>query len=136
MVGHDIQHEAHAFRLQRFNKLVELFRSADLRIDLGGIGDVISVRAPRSGLENRGSIEVGDTKVVKIIHKTDCVRESEVSIELQTIRSYRNSHDAFWSSGMAGTSTLMNKFLPQPTKCSTHSRATGSLATAFSSHAG
>ena len=118
------------------NKLIEFFGRTQFGIDLSGVDDVVTVHAAWARFQNGRSIKVGDAEIRQVIDDSNCINKSEIAIELQPICRDRNSHDTFRSSGNAGGSILTERFRPKATKCSTHSRAIGSLANARLSQAG
>src|SRR4051812_652772 len=86
MIRYDIEQEPHSSFVKRLAELVELFGRAYLRIDLRRIRDVIAVRTARLCFEYWGRVQVGDSQPIKIVDDFQCVRESEITVELNTIR--------------------------------------------------
>jgi hypothetical protein len=62
VVGHEIEHEAHAARPQRIGEAHEIVPGADLGVDRIVIGDVVTVLAARPRLQERRGIDVADAE--------------------------------------------------------------------------
>ena len=69
MVGHDVDHQAHAPLLQAFGKRGEFFLRADFRIETGVVGDVVAVHAAGVSHQKGRGIAVADPEIVEILHK-------------------------------------------------------------------
>ena len=89
MVGHDIQHLAHAVILEFTHQLLQLFIAADFRIELVVVSNVITMLASGSGLEDGRRINVRDAQRVQISHKAARILKAKAGIKLQAIRGER-----------------------------------------------
>src|SRR5882762_11377381 len=95
VVGDDVQDKAHAVCAYRIAQFVELFDGADFRIELCRVRDVVSMHAARPGLQDRRSVKIADSQLMKIIDDSTCIREAKLPVELQPVCRYRNPHAAF-----------------------------------------
>ena len=65
MIGHNVDEQTHAVRVELFQQLLELQRGSERWIEPGRVDDVVAVRAPRRRRENRRDVEGFDAKIVK-----------------------------------------------------------------------
>ena len=89
MIGHDIQHLAHAIILELVHQLLQLSIAPYLRIYLIVICDVITVLAAGLGLQDWRGINVRDTQRVQISNKAARILKAKAGIKLQAIRGER-----------------------------------------------
>ena len=83
---------------------------------MGGIDYIVTVRAAGPRFQNRRSVKVRDTEIVQVIDDFDCIRKSELAIELKPVGRDRNPHDTFRKPDNAGVSTFTDRFWPNATK--------------------
>ena len=85
VVGHDVDHQAHAALLQAFGEFGELFLRADFGIEAGVVGDVVAVHAAGMGHQERRGVAVGDSQIVQIGDDRGGLGKGKTLIELKTI---------------------------------------------------
>ncbi len=89
VVGHNIQHLAHAVILELIYQLLQLFIAADFRIELVVVSNVITMLAAGSGLEDGRGINVRDAQRMQISDKTARILKAKAGVKLQAIRGER-----------------------------------------------
>ncbi len=67
------------------------FTSSQLFVYRVVVDDVVAVFAAWSGLQIRGTIEVGDPELLQIIRNTSSIVEAEFAMQLYPIGSSRNT---------------------------------------------
>ena len=68
MVWHEIQDQPEIVLPQRGAQPLESGFAAELRIELGVVGDVIAMRAALAGAHERRGVEMGDAERLQIRH--------------------------------------------------------------------
>jgi hypothetical protein len=89
MVGNKIQHLAHTIILEFADQFLQLFITADLRIQLVVVSNVIAVRAASPRLKNGRRINVGDAESMQVSGQPSRVLKAKARMELQAIRGKR-----------------------------------------------
>src|SRR5271155_4495326 len=90
VIGDDIKNQTHLMFVESNYKTVEVFRSADLRIERVVVDDVVSVHAARSSPEARRNVTVADAERGKIWNDRLGLCKSKIVIQLQAIGCARN----------------------------------------------
>src|SRR5579862_904795 len=90
VVGDDVENESHAVFVKSPDKAVEVFGTADLRIERIVIDDVVAMHATRTSFEAGRDVTVADAKGRKIGNDGARLVESKLAVELQTIGRSRN----------------------------------------------
>jgi hypothetical protein len=88
MVHNNVLQAAHVESFQFFGKRFKVRFPPQLRIQLRGIDDVITVETPFARFEHGGSIQVGNAELGKIGNNLSCSPEVEPRIELDPIGCY------------------------------------------------
>src|ERR1043165_4746110 len=69
MIGHNVQHLPHAVRLESLTEGLVIGLSANLGIQGLVVRDIITMGAPRPGLEKGGGIAMGNAQGVQVWHR-------------------------------------------------------------------
>src|ERR1700733_9798895 len=67
----DIQNQSHLTLEQFILQVLKILDGADFRIDLSGIGDVVTVRASFAAGLNRRSVDVRNSEFRQIVNEND-----------------------------------------------------------------
>ncbi len=89
VVGNNIEHQAHAMRLQLTGEAAEIIQGANLGVELIVVGDVVAVQAAGTRLEQRRGVNMGDAQALKVRHKLPRLLQAKARVKLQTVRSQR-----------------------------------------------
>src|SRR5260370_41507322 len=89
VVGNDVENLSHAVLMQGRNEFVVLFETADFRIQLMVVNDVISMHAAGPSTQGRGSITMRNTELSEIGDEIGGLQKRENAIELQAGRGKR-----------------------------------------------
>src|SRR5262249_62272733 len=106
MVRQNVQYQTQAPCRKCAAQFVEFFKSADLWVEHRRIRHIITMRAAGTRFENGRRIQIGDTKFMQVVDKPQGIRESEVTIELQSVSRDRDPH------GGSNTRWLVSDPLP------------------------
>ena len=90
VVGHHVDHEAHAVGMQRRDESVESLPAAELGVERAVVDDVVAVRAPGARPQDRGAIEVTDAEAREVGDDARRIAEREVAVELNAISRARD----------------------------------------------
>src|SRR5262249_51499441 len=90
VVRHEIENEPNVRRIERSGQAPKRILAAELRVERIVVDHVISVRAARARLEERGSIEMADAKGLEIRHQRGRSVEAEIRGELETVSRERD----------------------------------------------
>src|SRR5262249_34634973 len=90
VVGHEIENEPNVRGIERSRQAPKRILAAKLRVERIVVDHVISVRAARTRLEERGSIEMADAKGLEIRHQYGRLVEAEIRSELETVSRERD----------------------------------------------
>src|ERR1700733_3116642 len=71
VVRNDIQNQSHLTLEQFILQVLKILDGADFRIDLSGIGDVVTVRASFAAGLNRRSVDVRNSEFRQIVNEND-----------------------------------------------------------------
>ena len=91
VVGHHVEHQAHAVALHRVDELCELSLGADFRIHAVVVDHVVAVRAPRARFEKRRCVYVAHAQAREIRNERDGVGEAELAMELQAVGCHQRA---------------------------------------------
>src|SRR6266508_4515746 len=85
VIRHDIEKKAEVQLLQLFVKACEVIFAAELRIERGGVDDVVSVRAPLPRFQDRRRVEIADPELAEVVGNSSRVFECEAGVELDAV---------------------------------------------------
>ncbi|MNI34381.1 hypothetical protein D3C73_883710 [compost metagenome] len=85
MVRHNVEDQAEASLLQSRHHAVETFAPADRRIDLVGVGNIITVGGTGRGGEDRRGIEMTYAQALEIRHERCGAIEGHAIAELDAV---------------------------------------------------
>src|SRR5713101_2311398 len=77
VIGNDVHNQAHAALFEFLVKRLETGFGAQFRIQMARIDNVVAVTAAMPATQNRRSVDVGHTEVVKIIEQLYSIAESK-----------------------------------------------------------
>ena len=83
MIGHYIQDQAHVVLPQGLGKASQRGLSAQLRIDAGGVDDVIAMGGARARLQQWRGVDMADTQAGEIAHQRGGIVQGETGMKLQ-----------------------------------------------------
>ena len=86
MIGHDIDDQAHALRMQPFDQPAQRLLPAQFGIDARRIDRVVAVRGTGTGAKNRRCIKMADAELGVIIDQLGGLIQREALMQLQTGR--------------------------------------------------
>ena len=95
MVRNKIENLSHAVILQLLNQFLQLFITADFRIQLIVVGNVISVGAASASLEDGRRINMRNAESVQISDEPPRIFKTKSGIELQTLGRERLGRSLF-----------------------------------------
>src|SRR5580658_3076798 len=90
VIGDDIENQTHPMFVESSYKAVEVFGSADLRVERVVVDDVVSVHAARTSLEARRNVTVADAERGKIWNDRLRLCKSKIAIQLKAISCARS----------------------------------------------
>src|SRR5437764_156338 len=91
VIGDEIEDEPHIRLLERIAEPSESGFAAELGIERTVIDHIVTMRAPRAGLEKGGSVEVTYAERLEIGNGGGCLVKTEPWSELEAIGGERNS---------------------------------------------
>ena len=90
VIGHHVDHEAHAVLVQGRDQPVESLAAAELGIERAVVDDVVAVHAPRARAQHRRAVEVADAEAREVGHDARRIGECELAMELNAIGCARD----------------------------------------------
>ena len=88
VIGHDVQDQAHARRMDVGGEALEPRAPAHDFTDTCVVDDVVAVRRSRGGGEHGGQVDIGDTQVLQVGHQIAGVVEGEGAPHLEPVGRY------------------------------------------------
>ncbi len=83
VVGHDVDHDAHALCVQALVQLAQSGFAPQFGIDAGGIHHIIAMGGTGARHQDGRKIEVADAQAVVVVHRRGRLLETEITVQLQ-----------------------------------------------------
>src|SRR6185295_4132794 len=91
MVGNQVEQQAETVLLYSCCEVVELLRRPECRVQVVETAHVVTMRALRASRKDRGGVNIRNPQFCQIRNDFGRLRESKMTVELQTVRGPRHA---------------------------------------------